>query len=97
MRGHDLVWRILKNRSPVEADLTVTDHSGADLRLANLTRVCTAKSNSSGAIVTGVDLNESDLNGAKFGELDLFSVDLTDARYDSSTRWPPGFSPPSSR
>ncbi|MBI5832832.1 MAG: pentapeptide repeat-containing protein [Armatimonadetes bacterium] len=79
LRGSALCFSILPN-----ADLRQADLSGANLTGASLT----------GARLTGANLSGSDLSGANLVYADLEGAILAGCRYDSSTVWPSGFTPP---
>jgi uncharacterized protein YjbI with pentapeptide repeats len=74
-----------------QANLTGTNLQGADLRKANLRDAVMP-----GALLQRA-LLEADLRGAVLSadlrHAELKNVDLRDARWDATTRWPPGFDP----
>jgi hypothetical protein len=65
------------------ANLAGLDLAGADLAGADL----------EGCLLDGTDLRDADLRGARLTNAMVFGVDVTGARYDGATRWPPGFLP----
>lgn len=84
----DLRWANLHQATLNGANLANANLSGADLRLADL----------NWADLSGADLSRANLKGAKLGwtnlsEADLSQVHLQEARFNSQTQWPPGFSP----
>lgn len=89
LAGLDLSGASLRNAVLAGVDFTSTrlDHadlSGADLRGASLAAVSLLETNLWGANLSGADLSSS---------RQLVMAGLRTARFDNSTRWPPGFDP----
>jgi hypothetical protein len=85
----DLSWASLRNSLLSGCDLTGThlDHadlSGADLRGADLTGASLLETTLCGADLSGADLASS---------RQVVMAGLRRARFDGTTRWPPGFDP----
>ena len=91
MNGYKIGPRVnLRN-----ANLRDTDLSGADLRGANL-----RGADISDASLQGADLRWANLSKAHLFGADLFGANLSEANsraaiWDSNTKWPQGFTPPS--
>jgi len=70
-------------------------------------RALSGEKNLAGANLAGADLTGADLTGAKLRYADLPRADLTgadltgadlrDVKYDETTRWPDGFTPPAGK
>lgn len=96
LAGANLVAARLNGASMYRASLV-----GADLREANL-----SGANLAGAEMVGADLRNSDLSGANLRQANLINADLRNADlngaslvniyWDSTTKWPRGFSAPPS-
>ena len=84
LRGADLAGANLDEADLRDADLRRANLDEADLRIANLGR-----SNLEGANLSGAVLSTADLRGAN-----LKKADLTGATYNDQTKWPEGFTPP---
>lgn len=80
------------------ADLSSADLSGADLQGINLSRASLRGANLLGANLTcrsvAHPVPHADLRGADLTEANLSGANLQKIVYDSSTRWPAGFTPP---
>lgn len=48
----------------------------------------------SNTILRGANLARANLSGADLSAADLEDADLTDVVFDSETKWPPGYPPP---
>ncbi|HYS34338.1 MAG TPA: pentapeptide repeat-containing protein [Pseudonocardiaceae bacterium] len=89
------------------ANLEMADLSGAILPQARLARVDAALATLTTANLEGADLHDADLTGADLRGADLRGADLAGCRlgrasldgvrWDTTTRWPEGFSPPPGR
>jgi len=75
------------------ANLAGADLAGATLAGADLSEACLRGANLKGAILRDACLAGADLRGACFENVRLTHVELADAHYDDSTRWPAGFDP----
>lgn len=94
----------LSNVITFAVHFTAASMFGADLNHAGLTRADLDKARLEGADLTGADLTGADLSQADLSRAYLRGADLTDAQltgahlrgitYDSSTKWPAGFTPP---
>lgn len=94
----DLVGSKLRDATLHQADLRGSDLRNADLRGACLVRANLEGADLRGARLTGASLNGAglrgaDLSGANLTAAVLTGADLAEARYDSTTTWPPGFDP----
>lgn len=77
------------------AELVRASLRGADLRGAQLGHACLMGANLQQADLRNADLSGCDLLHADFRGARLDGVNLKLARYDQTTRWPPGFIPES--
>jgi uncharacterized protein YjbI with pentapeptide repeats len=75
-----------------EKNLAGANLAGADLTGANLRGVNLRGADLTAVWLLGVDLTGVDLRGA-----DLTGADLRDVKYDETTRWPDGFTPPAGK
>ncbi len=89
--GADLTGADLTGANLTGAKLFSANLTGADLTGAFLTGAKLFGANLTGAFLTGADLTGADLNVA-----DLTNATLQGIIYDSSTKWPNGFTPPPS-
>jgi uncharacterized protein YjbI with pentapeptide repeats len=94
----------LSGRSLDRVDLSGASLVGADLSGASLNDVLLRSSDLSGANLSGADLSGADLVEATLWKADLRGARMSSchhlvmatvrlARYDDTTRWPPGFDP----
>jgi uncharacterized protein YjbI with pentapeptide repeats len=84
------------------ADLDGADLDSADLSDVNMESASLADAYLVNVDLSGADLSNADLSGADVTAADLSGADLTGTvlsgiRYDDSTVWPDGFTPPPSR
>lgn len=91
LRGANLLRANLTGADLGEANLADSNLTGANLTGANLIGASMWGANLLGANLRGTHLFGADLAGTIF--LDL-AVDLEDARWNETTRWPDGFEPP---
>ena len=85
-----------------ETDLSNTDLRGADLRNADLFDTNLQDADLSNANLTGASLglaylSGADLRGADLTHAELGMTPLMGAIWDSTTKWPKGFTPPPSK
>jgi thymidylate kinase len=85
LEGATLSGAVLARASLVGARLVGADLAGANLFGADLTD----------ADLTDAQLTGADLTGARLIDANLERAQLRDVRYDGSTTWPTGFTPPS--
>ena len=78
-----LLSTILNGSTMSHANLRQADMQAADLNWADL----------QGADLTGADLRQANLGWANLSDAELSETNLEGARYNSSTKWPVGFSP----
>ena len=76
------------------ADLTIANLTRADLTEANLTEANLRKANLTGANLRKANLKGASLRRADLSDANLKGADLTEVRWDESTIWPEGFTPP---
>ena len=76
------------------ADLIGLNLSGQDLTDTNLSGANLAYATLQGAMLTGANMKEANVSGANL-DTDLTKTDLTDAIYDTKTKFPKDFSPES--
>jgi hypothetical protein len=86
LNGADLNGANLVGAYLIEANLT-----GADLNTVNLSNAYLSGIVFNDAHLSGADSSSAYLNGA-----DLSSADLSGVAFNDATRWPDGFTPPSS-
>jgi Pentapeptide repeats (8 copies) len=97
-----LVDADLTGTSLIDADLTKANLTRAILHRANLTGANFTKANLTGAHLSGafhdfgkkLNFAGADLSGADFTDAKLPDANYTDARPDSTTKWPEGASAP---
>jgi hypothetical protein len=97
----DLVGVNLMNACLMSAELQetilITAHlQGASLVRANLKRALLAGANLTSADLWYADLSGANLARANLMEANLEDADLTGVLYSKTTRWPAGYTPPSS-
>ncbi|RZL79654.1 MAG: pentapeptide repeat-containing protein [Rhodococcus sp. (in: high G+C Gram-positive bacteria)] len=80
-----------------DANLPGTDLTGTDLTGATLTDADLTDATLTGATLTDADLTDTDLHGTNLSGANLTGALLRDIRYNHSTQWPAGFTPPPSR
>ncbi len=80
----------------VRADLSRAILTGATLSGADLSAAYLSGTDLTGATLSGADLSEADLTAADLTGADLHLAAFDGAKYDAGTRWPKGFTPPSS-
>ena len=90
----------MENAKLIRADLSGANLAGANLSGANLWHADLSGANLSGADLrranlTGADLSSADLSGAVLDRAMLDGAVLDGVSYDSATRWPQRFEPPS--
>lgn len=94
----NLAYTNLSHANLAHANFDRADLTGANLTLANLTDADLSiddylnDPDQPGATLDGANLRGADLTGA-----DLARASLNNVYYDSTTKWPAGFSPPPSR
>jgi uncharacterized protein YjbI with pentapeptide repeats len=106
LRGAELSGAYLSGVDLFGANLSAADLRGADLGGAHLVSADLSGADLSGTNLFGADLSWAELQGADLRGADLRRADmtgaglqgavLTEALYDSYTRWPEGYDPHSS-
>ncbi|MBE7472156.1 MAG: hypothetical protein DPW09_25720 [Anaerolineae bacterium] len=89
LSGTNLIEANLRAADLRRANLSGANLSGADLRESDGREAKLNGVNLSSAYLAGIDLRGANLSGAN-----LFKADLRRLRYDHTTLWPEGFSPP---
>jgi len=106
LTGSDLTGANLTGTNLNYATLTGADLSTSNLTKANLSHAAATGADLTGSNLTGANLTETDLTGADLYGTTLTGADLTGATiagadlssivWDSTTKWPEGFTPPRS-
>lgn len=91
-----LPWAKLTGSSLHDANLSRAFLTHAGLDQAELLDADLTGADLGGANLTDTDLTGADLSGADLAFADLSGATLTGVTYDSSTKWPEGFTPPPS-
>ena len=99
MVGSQVRWSSFRGAVFVGADLDssfldYSDFSGADMRRANLRDSSLFQATLVGADLEGADMRRANLAGADLRCSRLTGAELGGVRYDASTKWPDGFTPP---
>lgn len=79
-----------------DADLSDADLTGARLADTSLAEARLQRTNLVGADLSGARLARCYLEGADLTGASLDGITIEDVQYDSTTRWPDGFTPPPS-
>ncbi len=96
LREADMSEAKLPGANLTNSYLYAANLSHAFMVSADLTGAFLLDTDLSEASMSGADLSHADLTGANLTGTDLTDVNLTDVTYDSSTKWPEGFTPPPS-
>ena len=87
----------LSKASFASANLAGADLSNVRARLARFLHADLSDADLHGADLAAADLRECNLTGADLTGANLAHAQLDGARYDETTRWPDGFTPPEPR